>query len=42
MSAIASLTTPVAVKAGKSAAFSHGTRVNQVRPRAAASANATR
>ena len=36
MSAIASITTPVAVKAGKSAAFSRGTRVNQVRPRAAA------
>ena len=31
MSAIASLTAPVAVKAGKSAAFSRGARVSQVR-----------
>ena len=34
MSAIASLTAPVAVKAGKSAAFSRGTRVSQVRAHA--------
>ena len=34
MSAIASLTSPVAVKAGKSAAFSRGTRVSQVRAHA--------
>ena len=31
MSAIASLTAPVAIKAGKSAAFSRGARVSQVR-----------
>jgi hypothetical protein len=35
MSAIASLTAPVAVKAGKSAAFSRGARVSQVRSRRA-------